>query len=139
MSVAEATRDRVFRMYNGHCAYCGAKLRRSSVTVDHVHPKARGGTRTFKNTKPSCQFCNMFKACSNVQQFKKKILKEIRTKGKFETKVRKRYKIVNGNVVFYFETAEKNQIYRQNRMEELFKLIEKEIDNNDNSREDESF
>ncbi|EOM76617.1 HNH endonuclease [Rhodococcus rhodnii] len=41
------------------CAYCG---RGGARTVDHVHPKSRGGGETFGNLVAACAACNGRKA-----------------------------------------------------------------------------
>lgn len=47
---------------NYECGYCGAKLTNKSGTVDHVHPKAKGGTNTWDNVVAACQPCNQKKS-----------------------------------------------------------------------------
>lgn len=44
------------------CQYCGKKLSASAVTIDHVLPRAQGGTTTFINCVVACQTCNNKKA-----------------------------------------------------------------------------
>lgn len=44
------------------CQYCGKKLSASAVTIDHVLPRAQGGTTTFINCVVACQLCNNKKA-----------------------------------------------------------------------------
>ena len=39
------------------CQYCG-ETRRSSLTIDHVIPKSKGGKNTWKNLVTCCQRCN---------------------------------------------------------------------------------
>lgn len=43
------------------CAYCGTKLRKSDVDVDHITPKARGGSNSLSNLTASCSHCNRSK------------------------------------------------------------------------------
>lgn len=38
------------------CVYCGKK--ESKMTIDHVHPRSRGGKNTFENTVCACFACN---------------------------------------------------------------------------------
>lgn len=40
------------------CAYCGTKLRKNDVEVDHITPKARGGGNELSNLTASCTHCN---------------------------------------------------------------------------------
>ena len=43
------------------CYYCGRKLEKDEVTMDHVVPLAQGGTSTPGNVVPSCKACNTLK------------------------------------------------------------------------------
>lgn len=38
-----------------HCAVCGSK---DDLTVDHIIPRARGGTNESGNLQVLCRFCN---------------------------------------------------------------------------------
>mgnify|MGYP006291074925 CR=1 FL=1 len=40
------------------CYYCGVKLDKAAVTMDHVVPLAQGGRSTQGNVVPSCKSCN---------------------------------------------------------------------------------
>jgi 5-methylcytosine-specific restriction endonuclease McrA len=44
------------------CQYCGERLERSELTMDHVIPRSQGGARTFKNIVAACKPCNHKKA-----------------------------------------------------------------------------
>lgn len=35
-------RLRVYKMYDGHCAYCGKSIKYEDMQVDHIVPKNRG-------------------------------------------------------------------------------------------------
>jgi 5-methylcytosine-specific restriction endonuclease McrA len=47
------------------CAYC---IRRLADTIDHVHPKSRGGTHTWDNTVGACGKCNSRKSNKTVKE-----------------------------------------------------------------------
>ncbi|MGI9099753.1 MAG: HNH endonuclease [Solirubrobacteraceae bacterium] len=49
------TRRAVFARDGWTCQYCGS---RSSLTVDHVIPRSKGGTSTWDNIVASCAPCN---------------------------------------------------------------------------------
>jgi len=49
------TRRNVFRRDRDECQYCGSKDR---LTIDHVHPKSRGGRDTWENLVAACVPCN---------------------------------------------------------------------------------
>jgi len=40
------------------CQYCGTKLSRSQLNLDHVVPRSRGGKTTWENVVASCFDCN---------------------------------------------------------------------------------
>lgn len=51
----EFSRRNILKRDNHTCQYCGSK---SSLTVDHVHPKSRGGQDTWENLTTACVKCN---------------------------------------------------------------------------------
>ena len=53
------TRRAVFARDGWACQYCGS---RSSLTVDHVIPRSKGGLSTWDNIVASCAPCNRRKA-----------------------------------------------------------------------------
>jgi hypothetical protein len=44
------------------CAYCGQVYGVRSLTIDHVHPRSKGGKNTWVNTVTACKPCNVKKA-----------------------------------------------------------------------------
>ncbi len=40
------------------CQYCGATPGRDALTVDHVIPRSRGGSRSWRNLVTACKRCN---------------------------------------------------------------------------------
>ena len=46
---------------NYTCQYCGKKLARSHLNLDHVVPRSHGGRTTWENVVTSCHKCNCFK------------------------------------------------------------------------------
>jgi len=51
-------RVNVFRRDGYRCQYCGAELRASQLTFDHVLPRARGGRTDWENIVTCCRPCN---------------------------------------------------------------------------------
>lgn len=45
------------------CQYCGSRLPPSSLTIDHVVPRARGGKTSWSNCVAACRGCNRKKGC----------------------------------------------------------------------------
>ena len=54
------TRNNVIRRDAGRCQYCGSNgtPTKSNLTLDHVHPKSRGGKDTWENLVAACVPCN---------------------------------------------------------------------------------
>jgi 5-methylcytosine-specific restriction endonuclease McrA len=52
------TRRNVMRRDGFRCQYCGQK---SKLTIDHIHPKSRGGKDTWENLTTACDKCNVKK------------------------------------------------------------------------------
>lgn len=66
--------DRLFKqeaVFGGFtkCRYCGTTLFRSDVTVDHVKPKAAGGTNANSNLALCCVLCNRMKGTRHAVAF----------------------------------------------------------------------
>ena len=47
------------------CNYCGAKMRKSDVTVDHITPQACGGSDDSNNLTAACRHCNSQKGAKD--------------------------------------------------------------------------
>jgi 5-methylcytosine-specific restriction endonuclease McrA len=62
------TRRTVMIRDNYTCQYCGATPPRSSLTIDHVLPKVRGGQTTWENVVCACQACNLHKGSRTPQE-----------------------------------------------------------------------
>lgn len=58
----------VFSRDNWQCQYCGVDLTASSRTVDHVIPRCRGGTNSWKNCVASCRRCNSKKGNRSLSE-----------------------------------------------------------------------
>jgi len=52
------TRKNIFVRDNFCCKYCGSTGSLSSLTLDHVTPRSRGGKFTWENIVTSCLDCN---------------------------------------------------------------------------------
>ncbi len=55
------SRFNVFSRDNNTCQYCGEKLPRSELNLDHVIPRSQGGLSTWENMVCSCFTCNRVK------------------------------------------------------------------------------
>lgn len=69
--MSSRTKSVIYYKTNGHCAYCGEWLDPfSSWTVDHVIPKASGGTDDIDNLVAACKPCNCAKKDMSDEEFK---------------------------------------------------------------------
>lgn len=103
-------REKVFRKFNGRCAYCGKDLKQFKTwSVDHVHPKYLGGSDELDNLYPACVRCNRVKATYSIEEFRLEIEKQHERLLKYNSFYNicvELQKIVYNpcRVVFYFET-----------------------------------
>lgn len=71
--ISKNLKHKVLTKYNKRCAYCGVKLS-NSFTIDHINPRAIGGTNTLSNLNPSCRDCNQYKGAATLEEFRKQLL-----------------------------------------------------------------
>ena len=64
------TREYLLEKWNRQCAYCGAKDIR--LQVEHIHPRAKGGSNSITNLTLSCEKCNTKKGTKDIKEFLKK-------------------------------------------------------------------
>ena len=65
-------RSFIFNRSNGKCVYCGAK----ATEIDHVIPRAKGGTNSTYNLVASCRSCNKKKSNLSLKDFGKTMKKD---------------------------------------------------------------
>ena len=65
-------RSFIFGRSNGKCVYCGAK----STEIDHIVPRANGGTNSTYNLVASCRNCNEKKSNLTLKAFGKLVGKD---------------------------------------------------------------
>lgn len=56
------------------CAFCGELFPHSKLTIDHVHPKSRGGKNTWANCVTACKPCNHRKGDRTPEEAKMPLL-----------------------------------------------------------------
>ncbi len=64
------TREYLLEKWNRQCAYCGKKD--VPLQIEHMHPRARGGSNSITNLTLSCEKCNTKKGTKDIKQFLKK-------------------------------------------------------------------
>lgn len=52
------------------CWYCGKKLRKEEITMDHLYPQDLGGPTISNNLAPTCSECNNKKGNLTEKQFR---------------------------------------------------------------------
>ena len=65
-------RSFIFGRSNNKCVYCGAK----ATEIDHVIPRANGGTNSTYNLVASCRACNQMKSNLSLKDFGKLVGKD---------------------------------------------------------------
>ena len=61
-------RHNVYARDRNQCQYCGKRLARPDLTLDHVVPRSQGGRSTWENIVCSCQYCNRRKGGRTPRQ-----------------------------------------------------------------------
>ncbi len=76
-------REYLLEKWNRKCAYCHAK--EVPLQVEHIHPRAKGGTDRVSNLCLACEPCNIRKGTQDIREFLKSkpdILKRILAQAK---------------------------------------------------------
>lgn len=59
-------RQAIKQAWNNCCAYCGKPpIHDSSLTIDHIKPKSKGGSDFTNNVTPACLKCNHSKGSTD--------------------------------------------------------------------------
>ncbi|WP_124046066.1 HNH endonuclease [Clostridium perfringens] len=107
-AISKKVREEVYRMYDGHCAYCGCELEYKDMQVDHVKSLyANEGKDEIDNYKPACRACNFYKSTMSLEEFREQ-LETIsdRLEKQFIYRLGKKYGLVveiSKKIEFYFE------------------------------------
>ncbi len=64
------TREYLLEKWNRECAYCGIKD--VPLQIEHIHPRAKGGSNSITNLTLSCEKCNAKKGTKDIKDFLKK-------------------------------------------------------------------
>jgi 5-methylcytosine-specific restriction endonuclease McrA len=76
-------REYLLNKWDRKCAYCG--VTDTPLQVEHIHPKAKGGSNRISNLCLACENCNTRKGTQDIEQFLSKqpeILKRILSQAK---------------------------------------------------------
>jgi 5-methylcytosine-specific restriction endonuclease McrA len=70
------TRHNVFERDNCTCQYCGQKMDRRDLNLDHIIPRDRGGDTSWENIVCSCISCNSRKGNRTPQDAGMRLLRK---------------------------------------------------------------
>lgn len=70
------SRRTLYKRDNMMCQYCGSQPGSQELTIDHVVPRAQGGTTTWENCVLACVDCNSRKADRTPKQANMVLMKE---------------------------------------------------------------
>jgi 5-methylcytosine-specific restriction endonuclease McrA len=76
-------REYLLAKWERKCAYCG--MENVPLQVEHIHPRAKGGTNRISNLSLACEPCNVKKGTQDIEVFLKKkpdVLKKILAQAK---------------------------------------------------------
>lgn len=72
------TRANVYLRDDHRCQYCGRQSGARDLTLDHIHPRSRGGRTTWRNIVVSCIGCNARKRDRLPEEAGMRLLREPR-------------------------------------------------------------
>jgi 5-methylcytosine-specific restriction endonuclease McrA len=81
--VGYEVREYLLNKWDRKCAYCNAE--NTPLQVEHIKPKAKGGTNRISNLCLACEKCNLKKGTKDIEKFlakKPEILKRILSQAK---------------------------------------------------------
>jgi len=73
-------RQEIFERDNWRCSYCGEKVDKKNVTLDHFIPQSKGGTHSKENLKTACLVCNSIKTGKSYEEAASYLLKSIQAR-----------------------------------------------------------
>ena len=76
-------REYLLDKWDRKCAYCG--IENVPLQVEHIHPKAKGGSNRVSNLCLACEKCNVKKGTQSIEQFlakKSDVLKRVLSQAK---------------------------------------------------------
>ena len=70
------SRRNIFERDKNTCQYCGRRMPRQEITVDHVIPRSRGGVDSWTNLVLACVECNVKKANRTPEEARMPLLRK---------------------------------------------------------------
>jgi len=71
-------RRNIYQRDHFTCQYCGRRLPREDLTIDHIIPRSRGGKSTWENVVLACSSCNALKGNHSLSRCKMTLIREPR-------------------------------------------------------------
>lgn len=96
------------------CLYCGNHFGTSSLTRDHVKPRAQGGSDIWDNVVTACKACNNKKSCFTPQQARMPLLALPYTPNKAEAMILQNRRILTDQMDFLKSHMPKNRLEKFN-------------------------
>lgn len=70
----EDKRKLLFALCDGKCPICGKQMQNDNpkdkttyMTLDHIIPKSKGGTKVVDNMRPMCRKCNVCRGVKDLR------------------------------------------------------------------------
>ncbi len=76
----------IFERDNWICQYCGDKVTKENVTIDHYIPQSKGGNHSKTNLRTCCFVCNSIKSGKSLEEAAPFILKSIQERKQRQNK-----------------------------------------------------
>jgi len=68
--VPDSLRYRILKKAGGRCALCGASKKETTLHIDHILPRSRGGSNDESNLQVLCFQCNLGKSNKDTADFR---------------------------------------------------------------------
>jgi len=68
--VPDSIRYRILKKAGGRCALCGASKKETTLHIDHILPRSRGGSNDESNLQVLCFQCNLGKGNKDTADFR---------------------------------------------------------------------
>lgn len=68
------TRKEIFIRDDHTCQYCGKRT--GDLTLDHIHPRSKGGQHTWLNLVSACRYCNHRKGGKSLAEARMQLRRE---------------------------------------------------------------
>ena len=66
------TRRRISARQENHCMYCGVRLSKNNLHLDHIYPRDHGGSNDESNLQALCAACNTRKGVQTDAELRKR-------------------------------------------------------------------